>query len=70
MAARGPGEDSLNSALSLDAIDYDESGNIAMSGQAPEGTRVRVYLDNRPISGATTGEAGRWRRSWKRPRRD
>ncbi len=60
MAAREPGGDPLASVLSLDAIDYDESGNLSMSGQAPEGTRVRVYLDNRPIGGATTGEAGVW----------
>ncbi len=60
MAAREPGGDPLASVLSLDAIDYDESGNLSMSGQAPEGTRVRIYLDNRPIGGATTGEAGVW----------
>ncbi len=60
MAAREPGGDPLTSVLSLDAIDYDESGKLSMSGQAPEGTRVRVYLDNRPIGGATTGEAGVW----------
>ena len=47
-----------NFGVSLDAIDYDESGNLSMSGQAPESARVRVYLDNRPIGGATTGEAG------------
>ncbi len=60
MAAREPGGDPLASVLSLDAIDYDKSGNLTMSGQAPEGTRVRIYLDNRPIGGATTGEAGVW----------
>ncbi len=61
MAARGQDEDPLTSVLSLDAIDYDETGNISMSGQAPEGAHVRIYLDNRPIGGATTGEAGVWR---------
>lgn len=61
MAAREPGDDPSASVLSLDAIDYDESGNLSMSGQAPEDTNVRVYLDNRPIGGATTGEAGVWR---------
>jgi nucleoid-associated protein YgaU len=61
MAAREADGDPLTSALSLDAIDYDESGNLSMSGQAPEGASVRIYLDNRPIGGATTGEAGVWR---------
>ncbi len=60
MAAREPSGDPLASVLSLDAIDYDKSGNLSMSGQSPEGTRVRIYLDNRPIGGATTGEAGVW----------
>lgn len=60
MTAREPDGDQLTSVLSLDAIDYDESGSFSMSGQAPEGARVQIYLDNRPIGGATTGEAGVW----------
>ena len=61
MAVRKPTNDSPTSPLSLDAIDYDESGNFSMSGQAPEGARLQIYLDNRPIGDATTGEAGVWR---------
>ena len=61
LAAKGADEAPLASELSLDAIDYDDTGNLSMSGQAPEGTQVRIYLDNRPIGGATTGEAGVWR---------
>jgi hypothetical protein len=61
MAAKSADEAPLASELSLDAIDYDDTGNLSMSGQAPEGTQVRIYLDNRPIGGATTGEAGVWR---------
>jgi nucleoid-associated protein YgaU len=60
MAALGQADDPLTSVLSLDAIDYDEAGNISMSGQAPEGAQVRIYLDNRPIGDATTGAAGVW----------
>ena len=48
-------------ALTLDTIDYDEQGNIAVSGRAPGGTNVQVYLDNRPVGRATTGVAGVWR---------
>ena len=60
-AARDSGKEPTASVLSLDAIDYDESGNLSMSGQAPEGTNVRVYLDNRPVGDAVTGKKGVWK---------
>jgi nucleoid-associated protein YgaU len=60
-AAREPDGDPAASVLSLDAIDYDDSGNLSMSGQAPEGSNVRIYLDNRPIGDATAGKTGVWR---------
>ena len=60
-AGPGAGKEPALSGLSLDAIDYDESGKLSMSGRAPRGSRVQVYVDNRPIGSATTGEAGIWR---------
>jgi nucleoid-associated protein YgaU len=60
-AARDSSNEPPASVLSLDAIDYDESGNLSMSGQAPEGTNVRVYLDNRAVGDAKTGEEGVWK---------
>lgn len=51
-----------DAALSLDAIDYGEAGrNLGLSGRAPPGTEVRVYLDNRFIGRATADEKGIWR---------
>lgn len=48
--------------LSLDAIDYGQAGkNLGLSGRAPPGTEVRVYLDNRFIGRATADEKGIWR---------
>jgi nucleoid-associated protein YgaU len=44
-------------ALSLDKIDYDEAGNVVMSGSTEPGARVRVYVDNQPV-GETVGDAG------------
>jgi nucleoid-associated protein YgaU len=44
-------------ALSLDKIDYDEAGNVVMSGSTEPGARVRVYVDNQPV-GETMGDAG------------
>lgn len=46
--------------LALDAVDYDGEGNVVISGSAPEGARVRVYLDNRPIGGVTADRARAW----------
>lgn len=53
-------------SLTLDVIDYDNAGNLSLSGTAnvpsPSGaTRgVRVYLDNKPIGDATVAPDGRW----------
>lgn len=53
-----------NAELSLDAIDYGQAGrNLDLSGRAPPGTEVRVYLDNRFIGRATADEKGIWRLS-------
>jgi len=52
-AARG-------AVLALEAIDYDAQGNVVISGSAPEGASVRVYLDNRPIGGVTAGREQAW----------
>lgn len=53
-----------NEQLSLDAIDYGlAAGNLGLSGRAPPGTEVRVYLDNRFIGRATADEKGVWRLS-------
>ena len=40
------------SKLSLDTVDYDEEGKVAVSGRAPEGSRVQLYLDDKPVGGA------------------
>lgn len=48
--------------LSLDAIDYGQAGSsLGLSGRAPRGTEVRVYLDNRFIGTATADDKGIWR---------
>ena len=51
-----------DSQLSLDAIDYGQSGgDLGLSGRAPPGTEVRVYLDNEFVGRATADEKGIWR---------
>jgi nucleoid-associated protein YgaU len=46
--------------LSLDAVEYDEQGRIALSGRAPPGARVQIYLGNQPVATATADSAGQW----------
>jgi len=46
--------------LSLDVIDYDQAGKLALGGRAKPGATVRVYLDNGLLGEATTADSGRW----------
>ena len=47
--------------LSVGAVDYDESGNVAISGQSKPGSRVQAYVDNEPVGGTETSDQGSWR---------
>lgn len=35
--------------LSVDTVDYDDKGNVVISGSAPPGAKVRTYVDNKPV---------------------
>ena len=61
VGVRAPGGETGLPALTLEIVEYDERGNVAISGRAAGGSTVQVYLNNRPVGGATTGEAGVWR---------
>ncbi|MEM0949052.1 MAG: LysM peptidoglycan-binding domain-containing protein [Pseudomonadota bacterium] len=45
----------------IDAITYDESGEVALSGRAPAQGQVRVYVDNAPVEIGEVGPGGQWR---------
>jgi nucleoid-associated protein YgaU len=47
-------------ALSLDAVEYDEQGRIALSGRAAPGAKVQIYLGNQHVAAATADSAGEW----------
>ena len=47
--------------LALDTISYSDSGEVLLAGRAPEGTAVRVYLDNRPVADLPIAADGHWR---------
>lgn len=57
---QGPKEGVRSGGLSLDAIDYDEKGNLNIQGQAPEGARVQLYLDNQFVGTGESAGGGRW----------
>jgi nucleoid-associated protein YgaU len=44
----------------ISAIDYDSSGRAILSGRAPGGARLFVYVDNEPIGEAVADEDGLW----------
>ena len=51
MAAKG---------LALDTVDYDDAGNLIMSGRAKPNTTVQVYVNNQPVGAPTADAKGRW----------
>lgn len=56
--AQGP---QVMSQVALDAITYNNVGDVGLAGRAAGGGFVRVYLDNRPITTSRIAEDGRWR---------
>ena len=50
----------LVKGLVLDTADYDEAGQLALSGRAKPSRVVQVYINNQPIGAATADKHGRW----------
>lgn len=46
--------------VAVAAVDYDDAGDVALSGTAPPGSTVQVYVDNELIGRTTADEQGRW----------
>ncbi len=59
-AAAPPAKASTPTALSIDAIDYGESGSISLSGRSEPAATVQLYLDNSFIGRTRTGPDGTW----------
>jgi nucleoid-associated protein YgaU len=47
-------------ALSMDALEYDDQGRVALSGRATPGATVQIYAGNQPLATATADAAGEW----------
>lgn len=52
--------DPARRGLALDAVEYDEKGNLILSGRAQPGSTVQIYLNNEPIGVASADAKGRW----------
>lgn len=48
-------------SLSLDTIEYDDSGAFVLGGRAEPGSPIAAYMDNDYIGGAMAGGDGVWR---------
>jgi hypothetical protein len=47
--------------LSIDAVDYDEAGNVTISGAADPKARLHVYIGNEFAGAGAADQSGRWR---------
>lgn len=54
-APRAPNE------VVIDAIAYDDAGNVVLSGRGSASASLRIYLDNRSIATSQVPGTGRWR---------
>ncbi len=46
--------------LALKSVDYDEKGEVVLSGKAEPGKSVQAYVDNKPVGAAKADDEGRW----------
>lgn len=47
-------------ALTLETVDYDQAGEVILSGRAPAGSTLQVYIDGRPLGRVVADADGRW----------
>ena len=57
---QAPGRLSAEGTLALMTVSYDESGKVLLSGEAPPGVPVRIYVDNRPAALVVGDAKGTW----------
>jgi nucleoid-associated protein YgaU len=57
-----PGDGAKGDAagVSVDIVDYDEKGDLILSGRGVAGSNVTIYLNNQPIGQATVDKARQW----------
>ncbi|MCB4455520.1 LysM peptidoglycan-binding domain-containing protein [Leisingera sp. McT4-56] len=55
-----PSDPELSEEVALDSISYNGSGGVDLSGRARPQSRVRIYVDNRPVAELDAAQDGRW----------
>ncbi|MDA1045086.1 MAG: LysM peptidoglycan-binding domain-containing protein [Verrucomicrobia bacterium] len=57
------GREALKGAVpvSIDAVDYDEAGNVTISGNAAPEAQLTIYIENRHAASGVSDRQGRWR---------
>ncbi|KIC25779.1 peptidoglycan-binding LysM [Leisingera sp. ANG1] len=55
-----PADPDLNKEVALDAISYNGTGGVELSGRARPKSRVRVYVDNQVVAELDAAQDGRW----------
>ena len=55
-----PKDGPASGKLSVDTVDYDDKGNVVVTGSAPKGAKVRTYVDNKPVGIAQADQAKSW----------
>jgi nucleoid-associated protein YgaU len=49
-----------NGSLSLDTAEYNDKGELMLSGHATPNATLRLYADNQPLASATADAQGKW----------
>jgi nucleoid-associated protein YgaU len=57
---QAPGRLSAEGTLALMTVSYDQSGEVRLTGEAPPGVPVRIYVDNRPAALVVGDAKGAW----------
>jgi len=55
-----PTETDKDMKLLVDAVDYDDAGNLTISGKAPPESSIQLYLGNAFLGRAETDSGGKW----------
>ncbi len=53
--------------LSLDTLNYDEAGEVSLSGKAEAGAEIRAYVDGELVGRTLADSAGNWRMMLEKP---
>lgn len=59
-AARLVGSGPAAQRVALDLVEYDASGRTIFTGRAGPGTRIEIFIDDRPVATATADGRGDW----------